>query len=75
MTETQEKEYEYCKKHLNKIEGFKEKLPHNFQMYGCGQGQPNIEHSLDKIHSQMHADILNVYNSTAEKIKGIKKSI
>jgi len=75
MTDQEIQNYEYCKKHLKEIKGFKESLPHNHQMHGCGSQAPSIEHSLDKTHREMHESILIAYDVARDKIQGMIKKI
>jgi len=68
MTKKQIETLNKCQKHKAKIALYKEALPHGFQMYGCGSGSPNIDHSLDKLHRKMHEAILKAYEDATEEI-------
>jgi hypothetical protein len=71
MTEEQITNYEYCKKHLVWIKGWKETLPFGIQKYGCGSSVPRIEHSLERIHKDMFEKVRAAMNEANEKVQGL----
>ena len=75
MTQEQIKKYEYCKEYLEKLKGFKEKLPFTRQQYGCGSGRPNIEYQLERLHQEMHEELVASINNTINKVQEIVKEI
>lgn len=69
MTEEKIQTYEYCKEHIKKIDGFKEKLPFGVQVYGCGTGSPRIEFELEELHREMYRSIITIIDETRAKIQ------
>ena len=75
MTEEQIIKFEYCKKHLELLKNWKEKLPFGIQQYGCGSTVPNIEHSLEKIHVKMFESVRAAMNEANKDIQKIVDGI
>ena len=69
MTKEQIQKYEYCKKHLECIADWKEKLPFGIQKYGCGSNVPNIEHTLEHIHREMFEKVRTAMTEANEKVQ------
>jgi hypothetical protein len=71
MTKDQIERYEYCKKHLECIKSWKEKLPFKGQHYGQGSGVPNIEHQLANVHKCMDREVSAAMRKAEESIEEI----
>jgi hypothetical protein len=69
MTEEQIITYEYCKKDIAQLKGWKEKLPFGHQNHGCGSQVPNIEHELEQIHRTMYEVVRSAMNAAIEEIE------
>ena len=67
--------YEMCKKHLTKLKEYKDKLPFNRQMYGCGSTRPQIEHTLEHIHNNMYEKVMDAINTANDSIQKIIDSL
>ena len=75
MTKEQITKYEYCNKHLQGIKNHLENLPFKIQQYGCGQSQPNIEHTLERIHREMYEKVVSVIKEAETKVQKIVDEI
>jgi hypothetical protein len=75
MTKEQITKYEYCKKHLQGIKNHLENLPFKIQQYGCGQSQPNIEYTLEKIHIEMYTNVVSAIKEAESKVQKIVDEI
>lgn len=71
MTKQEIEKYEYCKKHIQKIEGWQKELKFKVQEYGCGSSRPNIEHTLEKIHRDMHKKVISAMTEAKEAAQKI----
>lgn len=75
MTEKQIEIYEYCKKHKSFIIECIGKLPFASQKYGCGGLRPNIEHTLQEIHTEMHTKVLETMHEARKKVDKLIEEI
>lgn len=75
MTSNQITTYEYCKNHIECIDGWVSKLPFAVQKYGCGTGQPSIEYKLEDIHREMHKEVLLAIMKAKGKIQQIVEDL
>lgn len=71
MTEEQIKTYEYCKDYWGKIATWKKALPFGAQNLGCGSQAPNIEHTLENIHRDMHNEVHIAMTKASDRIKDL----
>lgn len=75
MTKEDITKYEYCKKHLDYLQGLMDKFPVEQQKYGCGTGRPNIEYQLQKIHQNMYSQIFVALECARDEINMIVEKI
>lgn len=75
MTKEQIKAYEYCKADLQKIKGWKEKLPFGVQNHGCGSQDDRITFELEDIHRQMYSAVCKAIEIAEEKINDKIKNL
>jgi hypothetical protein len=71
MNKEQIQKYEYCKKHLESITEWKEKLPFKIQKYGCSSNSPQIEHILEEIHRDMYEKIWASMKEANNKVQKV----
>ena len=69
MTKEQIEIYEICKKDLNKLEEWSEKLPFKGQNHGCGSQDAAIHFELEKIHKEMYSSVFNAMKKAKTDIE------
>jgi hypothetical protein len=68
MTKEQIEIYEYCKADIQKLKGWKEKLPFGYQNHGCGSQDAKITFELEDIHREMYQAVCKAIEIAEGKI-------
>lgn len=75
MTKEQIEIYEYCKKDIEQLKLWKDKLPFKNQNHGCGSQVPKIEHELEGVHREMFDSVSKAIDHAIDKIEEKIKNI
>jgi hypothetical protein len=75
MTNKNIERYLFSSEYLKQIERWKYQLPFKEDFFECIGNPPKIEQKLDKIHREMHTEIVKIIMQSRTKVKKIIHNI